>query len=76
MCDQFSVRTQGMLLDALFENPAALMKFGLVAPPFDHLRNRSWPRFGHCPRFPLYQLFEQLLQLLDLLTSCVPACVR
>ena len=34
---------------------------GPVAPPIDHLRNRAWPRTGHCPLSPLYQLLEQLL---------------
>ena len=41
-----------------------------------HLRNRAWPRSGHCPLFPFYKLFEQLLQSLVLLTSCVPTRVR
>ena len=50
--------------------------FGPVAPPIDHLCNGAWPRTGHCPLSPLYQLLEQQLQPLVLHTSCVPACVR
>ena len=49
---------------------------GPVASPFVHLCNRAWPRTGHCPFSPLYQLFEQLLQPLVLLATSVTACVR
>ena len=33
------------------------------------------PHSSLLPLFPLYQLFEQLLHALDLLTSYEPACV-
>ena len=48
--------------------------FGPVAPPIDYLRYRAFPRPSHSPLF-LHQLFDQLLQPLDLLASCVPACI-
>ena len=53
-----------------------IVSCGPVAPPIDHLRTFAWLHTGHCPLSPLYQLFEQLLQLLVLLASCVPAFVR
>ena len=47
----------------------------MVAPPIDHQRNRDWPCTVTVPLFSLYQSFEQLLQPLVLLPSCVPACM-
>ena len=49
--------------------------FGPVAPPINLLQCRALRRTSHYPLFLLHQLFDQLLQPLDLLASCVPECI-
>ena len=78
-CKGFRTRWGFIFRVVFLSSPCSVelkLVIGSVAPPIDQLRYRAWPRTGHCPLFPFYQLLEQLLQPLVLLTSCMPACVR
>ena len=48
--------------------------FGPVAPPIDHLRNRTWPCTGHCPSLfslSMIRTTTPAISFISILCACV-----